>query len=248
MLFGVLNCTRLDQTTRPDSPAMTIPNTEAPNLSDLPLDVPKYERQTSLGDLLNDVDQDLPPLRMGATRVPERLSASTSRLEIGSSLSGHRRKSLPDFLKSRSKSPSGRLLRDDSSVSSRSSIDMDSDILTDRMGMEDLNSSVCSATREQLHASVSSLPAVHERLSDETLEDVHAFSDVSRANSSRGNSVAASSDVGSLYLDTLEEEGEDENDGGVMISNMENLTIHEECDEKEEYESPCGGDDTVPTV
>ena len=64
----------------------------------------------------------------------------------------------------------------------------------------------------------------------------HAFSDFNRASSSRGNSVAASSEVGSLYLDTLEEEEEDEKDAtGVMISNMENLTIHEEC-EKDDAE------------
>lgn len=215
-------------------------------------------------------DEDLPPLRMGATtRLPERLSASTSRLmtmmdspssgttttmtttmnNTTASSSGHRRKSLPEFLKDlrgahRSKSPSSRGLRDDSSVSSRSSMDMvDNDILTDRMGMEDLNSSVCSATREQLHNPVAALPPVNERLSEDTLEDVHAFSDISR--SSRGNSVAALSEVGSLYLDTLEEEEEDDNDGGVMISNMENLTILEEC-EKEDHEA--FGNDANPTL
>lgn len=223
---------------------MTIPtNTEAPNLDDLPLEVRKYEREASLRFHHSDDNEDLPPLRMGATRVFERLSASTSRLDVGSSSTSsvHRRKSLTDWVSARSKSPSSRGLRDDSSVSSRSSMEADNDILTDRMGMENLNSSVCSATREQLHCSVTSLPPVNERLSEDTLEDVHAFSDFNRASSSRGNSVAASSEVGSLYLDTLEEEEEDEKDAtGVMISNMENLTIHEEC-EKDDAE---GFDDT----
>jgi hypothetical protein len=170
------------------------------------------------------MEDDVPPLRMGATRVPERL--------IGRRKSA--RSTSPRRIMSSSSTTATSII-DDSSVSS---MDMDNDIFTDRMGMEDLNSSVCS--REQLY---SALPPVNERLSEDTLEDVHAFSDISR--SSRGNSVAALSEVGSLYLDTLEEEGEDDNDGGVMISNMENLTILEEC-EKEEFEA--SGQDNFQAV
>ena len=108
----------------------------------------------------------------------------------------------------------------------------DSDILTDRMGLEELPDSCIGG-----HVSVSSLPSVNERLSEDTLEDVHAFSGVKRS----GGASIATSDVGSLQLGTLDEceewEGDEEEDddgngagapAGVHISGLEHLTIEEE--------------------
>uniref|UniRef100_A0A7S1D2I4 Uncharacterized protein n=1 Tax=Cyclophora tenuis TaxID=216820 RepID=A0A7S1D2I4_CYCTE len=246
---------------------MTVPaETTAPNLEDLPLENPgagsgggqrggaesqAHNQQTKSANYFY-TDEDLPPLRLNATRVQERLSSSTSALCVPNNLMTKRRRSL-DLTKPRSRSRSPSLTKEDgSSVSSLE--DFDSDILTDRMGLEELPADGLSggSASGSLHVSVSSLPPVNERLSEDTLEDVHAFSDIqsqpnlkkstggsrgtgtstSVGGSSRGGSIA---DVGSVQLETLDEcedEETDDMDGtvGVHISNMENLTIEEEDD------------------
>lgn len=205
--------------------------TTAPNLEDLPLEdaaaaVPK-------GGLYY-TDEDLPPLRMNAARVEQRLSASVS--SINPVMINFRRKSIDFATRSRSRSPS---LKDygDASSSVSSLDDLDSDILTDRMGLEELE----RETRKQLEGSVSSLTPVSERLSEATLEDIHAFTDIQKG-PSRCNSIATN-DVNSVQLETLDEcddEEDLEEKGYVHISNMENLTIEEE-------EVTLGGDASVPT-
>mmetsp|Transcript_33471 Transcript_33471/g.77128 ORF Transcript_33471/g.77128 Transcript_33471/m.77128 type:complete len:275 (-) Transcript_33471:1829-2653(-) len=248
--------------------------TTAPNLDDLPFETKESGDGGGGGgpglEQIPFTEEDLPPLRMNASRVPERLSASTSALNIPSGLGGsisgagnslssllipRRRRSL-DLGRSRSRSPSLREYSGDSSTSSLE--ELDQDILTDRMGLEELDlerQKSCNdlSQRELLH---NSLTPVSERLSDETLEDVHAFSDLPPS-VSRGNSVATiGADGGSsVQLETLDEAEENEEDlevdnattasgasssmsikeehggtGRVQISNMENLTIEEEGD------------------
>lgn len=200
--------------------------------------------------------QDLPPLRLHATRVPERLSSSHS-LPTPSTKKKHVRrssfeKSNRGTMRSRSKSPSLKKQQGDQTAttsamdggSSLSSLEdlIDADILTDSKGMMELSLKEEEKKTHQLHLSSGSLAPVHERMSEETLEDVHAFSDLNPGTktpslSSRGNStVGTAGDVGSYLLETLcEEEGEGEEDddvkvggGEVIFTNMENLTIHEE--------------------
>lgn len=199
--------------------------------------------------------EDLPPLRLHATRVPERLSSSSSLPNTPSQQQQPhkhvRRRSFDRQNKnnprSRSKSPS--LQQDQTATTtnmdgSLSSLEdfVDSDILTDSKGMKEL----CLEEEERKSHSLSqkssgSLAPVHERMSEETLEDVHAFSDINIGNktpslSSRGNStVGTAGDVGSYLLETLDECEEeedhvidDEPKGEVIFTNMENLTIHEE--------------------
>lgn len=186
---------------------MTVSATQAPDLDTLPDE----------GRVQYHTDEDLPPLRLNATRVPERLSSSTSALQ------GIRRRS-NEWCRSRSRSPSLR----ETENSSLSSIDTDSDIYTDRMGLEELD-------LEKMHnrsiqdGSISSLPPVNERLSEDTLEDVHAFSDIKATGScsSRANSLATGGDVGSLILETLDE-CDDEDLEAVHISNLDE--IHEESE------------------
>jgi hypothetical protein len=109
---------------------------------------------------------------------------------------------------------------------------VDSDILTDSKGMMELKEDAVKT--HVLHQSSGSLAPVHERMSEETLDDVHAFSDVVPPTlSSRGNStVGTAGDVGSYLLETLDECEEDEDNvvetDKVIFTNMENLTIHEE--------------------
>lgn len=199
----------------------------------------------------NNNTEDLPPLRLHATRVPERLSSSSSLPTPTSSTKKHVRRRSLDPKKnppSRSKSPSTSttgttavMMDGGSSLSSLEDF-VDSDILTDSKGMKELSVKDEERKTHQLHQSSGSLAPVHERLSEETLEDVHAFADLqpgmkTPSLSSRGNStVGTAGDVGSYLLETLDEEegeqSEDEGVGGgeVIFTNMENLTIHEEVD------------------
>mmetsp|Transcript_3960 Transcript_3960/g.6241 ORF Transcript_3960/g.6241 Transcript_3960/m.6241 type:complete len:389 (-) Transcript_3960:348-1514(-) len=69
--------------------------------------------------------------------------------------------------------------------SSRSSLCGDSfvdpDILLDKLGMKDLDPNVTQAELQELlkrHISSSGLPTLNERMSEETLDDVHAFQDL----------------------------------------------------------------------
>ena len=148
-----------------------------------------------------------------------------------------------------------------SSISSLEDL-VDSDILYDRAGFQDLEvlsagSSLDGGTTSTSVKSLSSgqarsksrecinLPSVNERLSDETMEDVHAFSDVkvpasSSSNASRANSLTDAGDEKAV-LDPLEE-GDEEDDSldqdqsesslqnhlrppAVILTNLENLSL-----------------------
>jgi hypothetical protein len=216
--------------------------TQAPDLEALPVETPgqvNAEVQQQRKDV--PVDEELPPFRIHASRVPERLHSSYSSV-LGGPQSGWsspalhhhvRRRSLPsEFTKPRSRSVSPSM-RDTTGDSSISSLEDDSDILTDRMGLEELDFEKQRSLADGLSVSSLSLQPVNERLSEDTLEDVHAFSDVTRTTgsvSSRANSICTGGDVGSLLLETLDEvddEGGEADEGaGVHISNLDE--IHEE--------------------
>ena len=175
---------------------------------------------TGSSHALDDPELDLPPFRLNATRVPERLSSSLTPLQLQQQQQQHHiRHRSGEWPRGRSRSPSMK----DGENSSISSLDS-SDIFTDRMGFEDFDLAKQKAMMAQ-DGSVSSLQPVQERLSDDTLEDVRAFSDVTRTTgsvSSRANSTAGG-DVGSLLLETLDE-CDDEEDGGFHISNLDEVS------------------------
>lgn len=281
------------------SSATTLPHSEASLLPEEELDPLAAVFETDHSEL------DLPPFRIHATRVPDRLSASFSNLSnhgslpagshhahhhsfvMGSTSSAARRRSLSDQQhlagtpptaggsnsavgsatntpRSRSKSPSWKPDKqslDHKMSNSFSSLEdlsysVDPDILTDRLGLVELEATN-PLNKEALHASMSSLPPVSERMCEDTLEDVHAFSDItsmtrtsvtSGSSLSRGNSVATG-EVGSFVLEPLDEECEyeeelddvadDDKQQEVILTNLENLTIHEEGNldgDEEEYE------------
>ncbi|KAL7577321.1 hypothetical protein ACA910_002059 [Epithemia clementina (nom. ined.)] len=145
-----------------------------------------------------------------------------------------------------------------SSISSLEDL-VDSDILYDRAGLIDID--VLSSSTGSLDGSKSqggrkasssrefvNLPSVNERLSDETLEDVHAFSDVKvntsgSSNASRANSLTDAGDE-KVVLDPLEEgddeDGDEDDDqdsledpsessemhmSPVILTNIENLSL-----------------------
>jgi len=171
--------------------------------------------EKSLEELFSDVPDFTPPLRIHATRVPERLSGS---LSIPDNIT----KNMMKRGRSGSRSP----LYDGSSISSLEDAGFDTDILTDKMGTLELDA---SSTKE-LHKSMPNLhylQTVAERLSEETLDDCHAFSDVKRGGSvSRGNSITTGGEASSNYLEPLDEvqEDDDENEcGKVKITNMDEI-------------------------
>jgi hypothetical protein len=232
----------------------------------------------------SDIDVDCPPLRMHATRVPQRLSGSGSHSNLsiplglgspaihkttpsagGGSLGGGGgggSGSGTGTPRSRSRSPSlndrttasthlmgqGHNHDANSSISSLDDI-VDLDILTDRAGFIELD---LSESQRKMHLSrenVSNLPSVNERMSEDALEDVHAFSDVARSsNASRANSIGTGGgavleplseydDEDLDDLDDIQEEGDHyHHEGGghggttnpqpqVILTNMENLTL-----------------------
>ena len=203
------------------------------------------EKSLDAEEWTSDIPDFTPPLRIHATRVPERLSGSASVLQIPPGLQGQvqarRRKSDSAMLstlssRSGSRSPGNTNFDGGSSLSSLEEV-IDPDILTDKMGLVELDCKDHSSNRG-LNASCSNLPPVTERMSEETLEDCHAFSDVRRDGSvSRGNSITTGGEVSSNILEPLDEcDDEDSNEGGqVILTNMEEIL---EVAEEEIHDSP----------
>jgi hypothetical protein len=114
-----------------------------------------------------------------------------------------------------------------SSISSLEDAGIDIDILTDKMGVLELDFKAQQEIAHNLNKSLSNLTAVNERLCDETLDDVHAFSDVKcreqTGTLSRGGSITTGGEVSSNVLEPLEEIEEHDDDsaeGAVKITNL----------------------------
>jgi hypothetical protein len=172
-----------------------------------------------LGDLA-EMNEFSPPLRI----VPGRLAGSFSSLQgpTETHQMARRRKSDSAALqRSGSRSPG---FDGGSSLSSQEGVD--TDILTDKMGTLELDLKEQQEASQGLNKSLSNLNTVTERMSEETLDDVHAFQDVKREGSiSRGNSITTGGEASSNMLEPLDEaDDEDSNDGGeVKITNMEDI-------------------------
>lgn len=163
------------------------------------------------GSVDRDVEDIFPPLKVHASRPAHRLSGSS--FDIPTHLEkALRRKSGGGASGTRSPMFDG-----GSSISSLEDAGFDTDILTDKMGHLDLD-----ASASKMNHSSTNLHTVAERLSDETLEDTHAFTDIkSRGTVSRGGSVATGGEAPS-FLEPLDEVDEEEI-GAVKITNMEEI-------------------------
>lgn len=220
-----------------------------PNLSHRASKTRRSDRSTSqlTEEVEIDMDLYLPPGRINATSGPLRLSG-----QISSS------RSLTDFQlpappspRSRSRSPlivrgSGFSEKatttthdGNSSISSLEDL-VDSDILYDSAGRIDLDVPTVISHRKLHQSGGCALPSVNERLSEDTLEDVHAFSDAAPVRSSNASRVSVTTDKDNELalepLDELDEEGVDEEDDinpeaqtlpTVILTNMENLKIQQ---------------------
>ena len=170
-------------------------------------------------------DTDLPPGRLTATK-------------------GHTEVRLRGS--SRSKSPMPNSCRHsvdgNSSISSLDDILLNEpDILYDRQGLEDLKNHSSSMSQ----GSISNLPPVHERLSEETLDDVHAFSDLRSSNASL---VSINTDNAMLepVVEMLDDIEEEEDAPVILMTNMENLRL--ESQQETPTASSSVNNETVPTV
>jgi hypothetical protein len=231
---------------------------------------PSLPRENSLEYEFGTTDEEfnLPPGRMHATRVKERLSGSSLTIPPGLSTILRKRVS-SDGQRSRSISPSmtkdGRItagttttttLDGNSSISSFDDI-VDQDILYDREGFVDLD---LVESQRKMHSSKEwvNLPPVNERMTEDTLEDVHAFSDAPRSsNASRANSMAGSMGTGQDgVLEALDECEEEEDDlseaeepvSQVILTNMENLAMEQEEESGDHGAGSLQEEVSVPTV
>lgn len=202
------------------------------------------------GGDISDIPDFTQPLRIQTSRMAgsetPRLMGSNSSLQIRESLQQHlkRRRSDPANLSSRSGSESprnrggshgGGNFDGGSSISSLEELGFDTDILTDKMGVLELDLKTQQEISQTLNKSLSNLPVVAERMTDDMLEDCYAFSDVRgrEGNLSRGGSITTAGEVSSNVLEPLEEmDGEDDNDEGEKIK-ITNLAEILEADEED---------------
>lgn len=184
---------------------------------------PELEREESLE--AEQEELNLPPGRMHAVKQDVRLTAAPPGLNriLRRKMEGQ------SPMRSRSPSLKDRSTESNSSTSSLEDI-IDSDILFDRQGFVELD------VPTKLHNSREfTMPSVNERMTEDSLDDVHAFSDVPRSsNASRANSVSVNaSEQGFLEaLDECEEEDSDSDAGEaqVILTNIENLTLEAQND------------------
>jgi hypothetical protein len=119
----------------------------------------------------------------------------------------------------------------------------DPDILTDKMGFLELDLKEQQESCSKLNDSFSNLAPLTERMSEENLDDCHAFSDLKAGSaSSRGNSIATGGEVSSNVLEPLEEcEDEEEDNEGeqVIFTNMEKILETAEKEDETPLDSSC---------
>jgi len=236
------------------------PTKEVEELIDEVHDVEENEEEEEDKDKLNQSlssyygydDMDLPPLRVQAGKATTRrsLTSSASPLQTGTL---RRRRSLDcAYSRTRSRSPSSHRLRDyghgsvgDSTLQrSFSELEefVDPDILYDSKGLLSELDVIGEKEEKQRSSSARSLTMVVERMSEEALEDIHAFSDLTVNSNTRAScaSVGGSTwggDVCSHILaplneyedeDDISDQEYDENeDGQIILTNMEKIAVLE---------------------
>jgi len=201
------------------------------------------DEEVSLNADETGIDPDLTePLRIGITKMmfEARLTGSSSNLVTRENMLLRRRDNLST--RSGSESPlyrgnSSYTFDGGSSISSLEDHGIDTDILTDKMGVLELNLKAQQEITHSLHKSLSNLPAVNERLRDETLEDCHAFTDLKREGTpSRGGSITTGGEVALEPLEEIEDEGDlNERTSKIKITNL--AEILEAPDEEETGET-----------
>jgi len=200
------------------------------------------EEEASLNDLMHAINPDLTePLRIGIANMTfeARLTGSSSNLASRENTLLRRKDTFPS--RSGSESPhcrgnSSYTFDGNSSISSLEDQGIDTDILTDKMGVLELNLKVQQEITQNLHKSLSNLPAVNERLRDESLEDCHAFTDLKREGTlSRGGSITTGGEVALEPLEEMEE-SDDESESNERTSKIKITNLAEILEAPDEEE------------
>mmetsp|Transcript_16866 Transcript_16866/g.42138 ORF Transcript_16866/g.42138 Transcript_16866/m.42138 type:complete len:264 (-) Transcript_16866:1255-2046(-) len=205
-------------------------------------DLKILEEEASLNGSMHAINPDLTePLRIGTANMTfeARLTGSSSNLASRENALLRRKDTFPS--RSGSESPhyrgnSSYTFDGNSSISSLEDQGIDTDILTDKMGVLELNLKVQQEITQSLHKSLSNLPAVNERLRDETLEDCHAFTDLKREGTlSRGGSITTGGEVALEPLEEMEE-SDDESESNERTSKIKITNLAEILEAPDEEE------------
>jgi hypothetical protein len=144
---------------------------------------PNTKTKPEQGLETNTIDDFVPPLHMHATQegVPKLIHRLGSPPASTPSHMFARKKVISqrnNYVRSRSRSLPN--------IYASSNKEGDLDIMTDRMGNADLRySEMKKIVQDILQHNGTTLPSLMERMSDESLEDSHAFSDVSKLTTGR---------------------------------------------------------------
>ena len=181
----------------------------------------------------NNEEENAAPMHLHALSSPAKLkgvprSRSSSRSRPSSRKNSPQPRVISNNLVGTTISPSSATSSLDGSSGMGEHV-IDPDLLLDKLGLRDLDANASQEEiQEMLKKHISSnngLPTLNERLSEETLDDTHAFQDlvitkkVGNADNSQGESLrqslirGASAKVMEVALDALTEE--DEDDDGV---------------------------------
>lgn len=144
---------------------------------------------------------------------------------------------------SRSRTPSATRSRRNSNSSSVSAEDIhvDPDILTDKMGHLDLE----APKHVDVHSMRGSLTSVNERMSEETLEDCHAFSDLKdvirqiskdQPGSGTASMISSRSSENSLSREGSMAGGSILGDGGHLLETLEEFEEEDKSSDEDEEE------------
>jgi hypothetical protein len=212
-------------------------------------------------DIQEGDEEDVAPMHLHVLRAPAKLkgtAASAGRRSRSSSRSrpGSRRNSNSPS-RGLASSPSGGSLKpslgDAASYASSVDEDVDPDILLDRFGFQDLDPKLTQEDFQELlkkHLGANSLPTLNERMSEETMEDVHAFQDLVFVKKNKGSSGTGSPSSGSICIDS-EEAGSDAVDANrASLTNFTGLAAlneEEEDEDDDEHAGPDGENDISDT-
>ena len=203
----------------------------------------KIQDAVVLTNVMADEEEDAAPMHLHVLRTPAKLKGSGA---------GHRSRSSSrsrpgSRRNSNSPNRAGRNSPSSASIASSIEEDVDPDILLDRYGFHDLDAKLTQEEFQELlkkHLSrENALPTLNERMSEETMEDVHAFQDlvfVKKNKGSSGTGSPSSSSLGQSVESWIEEvelgEGVDMNRAShaslTKYSGLEALDEEEEEDEE----------------
>ncbi|KAL3790728.1 hypothetical protein ACHAWO_013547 [Cyclotella atomus] len=207
-------------------------------------------------------EEDVAPMHLHVLRTPAKLkgtASSVGRRSRSSSRSrpGSRRNSNSPSRGGLVSSPSGGSLKpslgDAASHASSVDEDVDPDILLDKFGFQDLDPKLTQEDFQELlkkHLGANSLPTLNERMSEETMEDVHAFQDLVFVKKNKGSSGTGSPSSGSMGQSIdLEEAGSDnavdaQRASLTNFSGLAALNEEEEDEEDDEHAGPDGENDS----